>query len=193
MKKILSLLALFFITTTSVDALQEFKKISFDEAINHALQTNPQIKMSKIDVEISKNNIKTASKFLNPNIGTFQNIGKVATGNPQQIGADFTIEILKRGKRKQLAKSNSLAAFDNQKFQEYLLIYEVKYAYFNFLHKKANLKLITEQKKLTEELYYNAEKDYKKGLISKIDVIQAKIAFNRANIYHNILHHNQDD
>ena len=94
MKKIACILALFLITTPLTNALQEFKKISFDEAINHALNTNPQIKMSKINVEISKNDIKVASKFLNPNFGTYQNIGKAGEDNPQQIGTDLTIEIL---------------------------------------------------------------------------------------------------
>ena len=176
-KKIIYALVIILATLPSSFAIQDCKKLSLEEAINHALNTNPQIKMSKLDVEMSKNNIKFASKFLNPNFGTFQNMGKAGEENPQQIGTDFTIEILKRGKRKKLAKANFLVTSDNQKFQEYALIYEVKYAYFNFLHKKANLKLITEQKKLTEELYCNAEKDYKKGLISKIDVICRLKAF----------------
>lgn len=179
MKKIF---ILFLMLTLSANAIVEEKKISLNSAIEAALKTNPQIKILKLDVENSKNDIKIASHLQNPSISTFQNIGSIAKGNPQQIGVDYTIEILKRGKRKQAAKSYSDAVLNNQKFQEQVLIYEVKRAYFEFLLKKTNLKIIEEQKELTKKLLETAQK----GDLPKTDIIQARIAYNRALMYSNI-------
>ncbi len=179
MKKIFTTFLIFILPCF---AIVEDKKISLEEAINSALRTNPQVQMAKLDVEISKNDIQIASRFQNPSISTFQNIGEVANGNPQQFGADYTIELLKRGKRKSKARSDSVIARKNQQFQEYSLICEVKKAYIDLLLKKTNLKLIEEQKQLTKELLDLTVKQN----VSKTDVIQARIAYNRSVIYANI-------
>ncbi len=181
---ILSLLQLFF--AQSVFAIQEIKKINLVEAINFALETNPQIKMAKIDVEIAKNNIEIVNALKNPSIETFQNIGATGTGNPQQIGVDYVVEILKRGKRKKLAKSQTNVIFANQKFREYKLISDVKISYINFLLKKSNLEFMNEQKELAREIYENTLKKYNLQKTSKTELIQAKIAFNRTVLYSNI-------
>ena len=98
MKKIFLLLAL--LTTQSCFAIMESQKISLQEAIDSALLTNPQVKMAKLDVESSKNDIKSASRLQNPPIYAKHNMGKAREGNVQELGADYTIEILKRGRRK---------------------------------------------------------------------------------------------
>lgn len=183
MKKIL---IAFLIVTLPCFAIIEDKKISLNDAINCALETNPQIKMRKLDVDSSVNDIKIASRLQNPSITTFQNIGETGQGNPQQIGADYTIELLKRGKRKTKAQSDSYIISDNQKFQEYKLILEVKRAYIDFLLKKTNLKLIEEQKQLTKELLDTTNKQYSEKTASKTDTIEARIAYNRSVIYSNI-------
>lgn len=179
MKKIL---ILFFILTLSASAIVEEKKISLNSAIEAVIKTNPQIKIAKLDVESSKNDIKIASHLLNPSISTFQNIGEVAKGNPQQIGADYTIEILKRGKRKAAARKHSSAVLNNEKYLEQVLVYEVKRAYFDFLLKKTNLKIIEEQKELSKQLLETVQKQG----ANKTDIIQTRIAYNRAVMYSNI-------
>ena len=162
MKKTLVILLFLFLTTPTF-AIQETVKISLKEAINIALSTNPQIKMAKLDVETAKNNIKAVSGFKNPSIYTTQNMGAAGKGNPQEIGVDYTVEILKRGKRKQQAKSQMIVASDNQKFQEYNLILNVKTAYFDVLHKKNNMKLINEQKDISYEFLKNAQNEKNGG------------------------------
>ena len=184
MKKVL--FALLILTTTTCYGITETQKISLEEAIQSALETNPQVKMAKLSVEQSKNEIKAVNRLQNPSIKTNQNLGKAGEGEPQQIGADYVIEILKRGKRKEVAKSNSQAAFDNQKFQEFNLILEVKKAYFDLLLKKSNLRILAEQKNLSKQLLESAIKEEQKGNIPKTDVVQAKIAYNRTIMYYNI-------
>lgn len=185
MKKILIALLL-ILTTSSCYAVNETQKITLQEAIDIALKTNPQIKITKLDTEAAYNNIKIADKLQNPTIGTFNNIGKTGEGNPQQLGASYTVELFKRGKRKKLAQSNSMVALDNQKFQEFDLILEVKKAYFDVLQKKSNLKILTEQKKLAKELYETTQKEYKKSKLPQTDVVQAKISLNRSIMAYNM-------
>ncbi len=183
MKKILLLL---FFLSSNVFAIVEDKSISLVQAIDLALNTNPQIKILNLDIETSKNDIKIANKLQNPSIGTFQNIGSVAKGNPQQLGVDYTIEILKRGKRKNQAQSKVQSNINNEKFQEQMLILEVKKAYINLLLKKTNLKIVEEQKNLSLELMKTISLEVDKGSIPKTELIQAKIDYNRNQMYSRI-------
>ena len=184
MKKIL--IALFLLlTTTSCYAINETQKITLQEAIDVALKTNPQIKILKLNTESSINDIYIADKLQNPTIGAYNNIGDTGKGEPQQLGASYTIELFKRGKRKKLAQSDSIVALDNQKFQEFNLILDVKKAYFDVLQKKSNLKILTEQKILAKELYETTQKEYKNKKIPQTDVVQAKISLNRSIMAYN--------
>ena len=185
LKKFLTALLLILTTSTGY-AIQEEQKIDLKGAIEVALQTNPQIKLSKLDIDIARNNIFIADRLQNPSIHTFQNIPKAGVGNPQQIGVDYTIEILKRGKRKEAAKTYSLAAIDSQKFLEYSLITEVKKSYINLLVKKSHLQILKEQEALYEELYKRMEEDVKQEKLPETEAIQAKIVLNRAIMYSNI-------
>ena len=185
LKKFLTALLLILTTSTGY-AIQEEQKIDLKGAIEVALQTNPQIKLSKLDIDIARNNIFIADRLQNPSIHTFQNIPKAGVGNPQQIGVDYTIEILKRGKRKETAKAYSLAAIDSQKFLEYSLITEVKKSYINLLVKKSHLQILKEQEALYEELYKRMEEDVKQEKLPETEAIQAKIVLNRAIMYSNI-------
>ena len=185
LKKFLTALLLILTTNTGY-AIQEEQKIDLKGAIEVALQTNPQIKLSKLDIDIARNNIFIADRLQNPSIHTFQNIPKAGVGNPQQIGVDYTIEILKRGKRKETAKAYSLAAIDSQKFLEYSLITEVKKSYINLLVKKSHLQILKEQEALYEELYKRMEEDVKQEKLPETEAIQAKIVLNRAIMYSNI-------
>ena len=164
----------------------ENKKINLEEAINITLGQNPKVKIQKLNTQSSINEIKIADRLQNPSIETFQNIGKAGEGNPQQIGIDYTIEILKRGKRKEYAKSEALAALNNEKYYEQVLILNVKKAYIDLLLKKANYKILKDQQDLTKELYETANKQSQKDIIPHTEVIQAKIALNRAIIYTNV-------
>ena len=184
MKKIILFLILFLLNSSSF-ALVENKKIDLNQAIEITLSANPRVKIEKLNVETSKNEINIADRLQNPSLHTFQNIGTAGEGNPQQVGADYTIEILKRGKRKDYQKSESIAAYDNQKFKEQQLILGVKKAYIDLLLKKSYLKILTDQQELSRELYDFAKNESQKGKLPKTEVIQAEIALNRAIMYTN--------
>ena len=69
-KSILTFLALTTFTQASWAIVDE-QKIGLMEAIQKVLETNPQIQMLDMDVEISKNNTKKANRLENPSIDAF--------------------------------------------------------------------------------------------------------------------------
>lgn len=187
----LRLIILFFVLVIFAKAefclgIVENKKINLNEAINITLSANPKVKIQKLNTQSSVNEIKIADRLQNPSVEFFQNIGKAGEGNPQQIGVDYTIEILKRGKRKEYAKSEALAALDDEKYYEQVLTLNVKKAYIDLLLKKANYRVLKNQQDLTFELYETAKKQSEKNIIPHTEVIQAKIALNRSIIYTNV-------
>ena len=117
MKKII-ISILFIILCLPTFGILEDKKVSLSNAIETVLSNNPQLKMSDIDIEIAKNTIKKENALKNPAVGTFQSIGKTAKGNAQEVGVDYVIELLKRGKRKNIAKIQSNIAQDDKNIQK---------------------------------------------------------------------------
>lgn len=63
-----------------------------------AQENNLDIKSSKIDVDIMKNEIKASNRLQNPSLETTWNFGKTGKGNPNQIGLVETIELFKLDK-----------------------------------------------------------------------------------------------
>ena len=179
MKKILlTTLFLAFFTQNSWAILDEHK-ISIQEAIQKALETNPQIQMLDMDVEISKNNTKAANRLQNPSIDIFKSMGRAIETEPQLIGGSYKLELFKRHKRKLYARAQESVAFNNRNFSQYDLILDVRKAYIDLLLKKSNLNIRKHQQKLAAELYESMQKDAKIGKIPQTEVLQAKIALNR--------------
>lgn len=179
MKKIfLSILVLTTLSQASWAILDE-KKITIQEAIQKALETNPQIQMLDMDVEISKNNIKKANRLENPSLDVFKSMGDAIESEPQLIGGSYKFELFKRGKRKNLAKTQEIIAQNERYFSQYDLILDVRKAYIDLLLKKSNLNIRKHQEKLARELYESMQKDAKAGKIPQTEVLQAKIALNR--------------
>lgn len=185
-RKLIFLTSIIFFSITPLFAILEYGEISLIEAIDIALKTNPQVQMKKIETDIAKNDVKIANRLQNPSISTFQNIGATAQGNPQEVGADYVIELLKRGKRKNYALIKEAIAKDNKKLYELTLAYEVKKAYIDLLYKKTNLKILNEQKELAKEILEDIEIEYQNNKLPKTDVVQAKIALNRSIMYSNL-------
>ncbi len=185
-RKLIFLISIIFFSITPLFAILEYGEISLIEAIDIALKTNPQVQMKKLEADIEKNDVKIANRLQNPSISTFQNIGATAQGNPQEVGADYVIELLKRGKRKNYALIKEAIAKDNKKLYELTLAYEVKKAYIDLLYKKTNLKILNEQKELAKEILEDIETEYQNNKLPKTDVVQAKIALNRSIMYSNL-------
>ena len=179
MKKILLVLLTYILTSQTVFAIENIQKIDIKQAIEIARQNNLDIKASKIDVDMAKNDVKQANRLQNPDLEVFLNLGKSGKGNPQTIGMSEVVEIGKRGARKNLAKSSLLKTEADLSFEEFYLGMDVRKAYINLVASKTILKNLVVQQKLFEELVAIAEKKVKTGELPEIDLIQARIAYNQ--------------
>lgn len=155
------------------------QKITLQNAIELAVKNNIDYTANKLNIEIAKNNIKSANRLQNPDFNVFYNFGKAGSGNPQQIGLSETIEIAKRGARKKLAKSNLELTKENVSYFEFDLKMDVREAYVNLVAAKSILNSLEQQQKLLEELVAIAKKRVAAGAAPEMDVIQAEIALNQ--------------
>ncbi len=155
------------------------QKITLQNAIELAIKNNIDYTANKLNIEIAKNNVKSANRLQNPDINVFYNFGKAGSGNPQQIGLSETIEIAKRGARKKLAKSNLELTKENVNYFEFDLKMDVREAYVNLVAAKSILNSLEQQQKLLEELVAIAKKRVSAGAAPEMDVIQAEIALNQ--------------
>lgn len=164
------------------EALEEtsaYEKISLPDAINYALSHNLDIKGNRINVDIARNNIKTANRLKNPSLFSFFNFGKAATDNPNNIGLLFPVEIAKRGPRKNLAKSSFELTKGYVSLAELNLRLDVRQAYIDLVAAKSILKILDDHRKLLQELASVAQRKYEVGTAPQMDVIQAKMTLNQ--------------
>ena len=164
--------------TTSKE-LSEYEKISLPDSIDYALKNSLDIKRSRLDVDIAKNNVKSANRLRNPSIISFFNFGRAATDNPNTYGLLFPVEIAKRGPRKNLAKSNLDLTKGNVALAELNLRLDVRQAYVDLVAAKSNLKILNEQRLLLQDLLNIAQKKYDAGAVPEMDVIHAKMTLNQ--------------
>ena len=158
---------------------EEIKPISLNEAIQIALENNLDYKSGKLNIDIAKNNIKSANRLQNPGIYTFWNFGKSGHGNPQQIGITQTIEIAKRSPRKKLAQAKLKLTDNDILYMAFRLKTDVKIAYIETLGAKTKFHTLKEQEQLLQTLLDIAKKRVEAGASAEIHVLQAKIALNQ--------------
>lgn len=179
MKKIFSVILTLILTAQIALAAEDTKKVDIKGAIEIAKENNLDIMSSRINLDIAKNDIKSADRLQNPDVNLFYNFGRSGKGNPQQIGMSQTVELGKRGARKNLAKSNLKLTENNLDYLEFDLRMDVRESYINLVASKSILKNMLGQQKLFEELVEIAEKKVKTGELPEIDLIQAKISLNQ--------------
>lgn len=179
MKKILTLAFLLITTATSCFAIMDRTKISIQEAIEIASKNNLDIQATRLNLKIEENNIKEANRLQNPAIGAQFEMGKAGKGNPQQIGVVQTIELGKRGARKELAKSNLELTQRNIEYFERDLRMDVREAYTNLLAKKAVLTTRMQQEETLKGMLDFAKERYKTRKVSEMDVLQAQLQVNQ--------------
>jgi len=154
----------------------EFEKIDLKTAIDIALQNNIDIKSSEMDLEIAKNNIKISNQLQNPAIKTFWNFGRACEGNPNQIGLAQTIELFKRGARKNLAKSIYNTASHELEYNKFQLKMDVSEAYVKLVVAKLLLNKNKHQQTFHEKLLKISNLYNLKTEDENLDTIEAKIA-----------------
>ena len=179
MKKIILFLALILLTTPVAFGIVDITKVSIKDAVEIASKTNLDIQASRLNISIEKNNISASNRLHNPEFGSFFNMGKAGKGNPQELGLSQTIEIAKRHSRKNLAKSNLELVQRSVEYLEFDLRMDVREAYTNLLAKKSVHTTMKEQEKLLTDMLSQAEQMHKKGKVSEIDVLQAKLLLNQ--------------
>ncbi|MCD7878634.1 MAG: TolC family protein [Candidatus Gastranaerophilales bacterium] len=178
MKKIL-LFIILFLCSLPAESIIETNKITIQQAVSIAAANNLDIQSSRLNIKIRENNIKSANRLQNPGINTFYNFGQSGKGNPQQIGVSQTIEIGKRGARKKLAQSEYELSNIDIAYLEADLRMDVREAYTNLLAKKSVLTTMKNQEDLLNRILIVAKDMNKKGTVSEIDVLQAKLLLNQ--------------
>jgi len=171
-------------TGTSADDIK-YQKISLPDAIVYALSHNIDIQGNRLNINIAKNDVKTANRLRNPYIQMFLNSGKASTDNPNNIGMIFPVDIAKRGPRKNLAKSTLELTKGNVALAEFYLRLDVRQAYVDLVAAKSDLKILGDQRKLLQDLLYIAQKKFDVGAVPEMDVIHAKMTLNQLLIQEN--------
>lgn len=174
-KVIFIILAVFLLNQSCFCA--EYKKIDLKTAVDLALQNNKRL--SEIDLEIAKNNIKAADRLQNPVIKNFWNFGRACEGNPNQIGLVQTIELFKRGARKNLAKSIYNTKEQELEYQKFRLKMDVSEAYVRLVAAKLLLNKYKHQQEFHEKSLNLSKINKSKTEEEKLETIEAKIALNQ--------------
>lgn len=158
---------------------EEVKKVNLDEAIDAALENNIDLKAAQININIARNEIKTANRLQNPSVDAFYFLGGAGKSEPKQIGISQNVEIAKRNARKNLAKSNLALVEKNVDYTEFDLKMDVREAYIDLVAAKSILYTLEQQKELQDELLEIAKEKVKDKKEPVIDVLQAEISLNQ--------------
>ncbi len=164
--------------STSADVIN-YKKIPLSMAIEYALENNRDIKNIRLNINVAKNDIKSANRLKNPYIQSFFNTGTAATDNPNSVGLIVPVEIAKRSARKNLAKSSLELTKGSVALAELSLRLNVRQAYVNLVAAKSTLKILNDQRLLLQDLVNISQKKYKAGAAPGMDVIHSKMTLNQ--------------
>lgn len=179
MKKIIAALILGIFIQTSAFGIEDVKKVYLQGAINAAMENNLDLQVTELNVNIAKNDIKSANRLQNPSFDVFYNYGASGWTEPRQLGLSQTVEVAKRRARKKLAQSNLKLVETNVDYTRFDLKMDVREAYINLVATKSVLETLKQQQHLQEDLLAIAQKRVQAGKVPEIDVIQAEIALNQ--------------
>lgn len=179
MRKLILIGILCFCTQLVSLGIEDVKKVYLQDAIDAALKNNIDLQAAQLNINIAKNNIKSANRLQNPSFDVFYNFGASGWTEPRQLGMSQTVEIAKRKARKNLAKSNLKLVETNVGYTKFDLKMDVREAYINLVAAKSVLATLEQQQHLQVELLSIAKKRVKEGKVPEIDVIQAEIALNQ--------------
>ncbi len=177
MKKIFTILCLLLFQ--NIVYAENIYKVDLKEALNIALQNNIDLKSSKINIDVAKNQLIQANRLQNPTIDYYHFMGKATKSEPKQLGITQNIELAKRTHRKNLANSQLTLAEKQLDYTTFDLKMDVREAYIELVAAKSILNTLEQQKVLQEELLSIAQNMVKENKAPIIDVIQAEIALNQ--------------
>lgn len=175
-KTIIPILLLLISTTTF--AIEDIKQITLDEALKVAIDNSIELDTQKLNVEISKNDIKVANRLQNPSLDTYWNMGQAGSGNPHTIGISQLIEVFKRKYRKKSAIANYKVSEETSRYKNFDLKMDVREAYINLVNAKSVAQSLEMEEKSLSEINRLVKQRYKNGKATETDVIQADISLN---------------
>lgn len=158
--------------------IEEITKISIQEAINIAVENSMELQSQKLNVQIAKNNIKSANRLQNPSIDTNWMIGSAGKGNPHGIGVTQMIEVFKRKHRKKSAQASFEVSDETARYKNFDLKMDVREAYINLVSAKTIVDSLEIEEKSLLEINRLVKERYKAGKASETDVIQSDISIN---------------
>jgi len=188
-KKLLSIIPFIILFSLTV-AAQE--RMSLDDAISQALENNYSLKMTRNDMTMADNNV-TPAPFLPTVTGTgrqSQTSNTVASSssatedtrtNNYSAGLTLTWKIFDGfGMFTTYSKSQELLSMSSQrvKIEAENLIMRVCSEYYNIIVQQKRLESTRTSLELSRSRYENAEEKYLLGVISGLDLQQAKIDLN---------------
>ncbi len=159
-------------------AIEDIKQITLDEAINIAIENSIELDTQKLNVEIAKNNIKSANRLQNPSIDTYWNMGSAGMGNPHSVGISQMIELFKRKNRKKSAIASHQVTEESSRYINFDLKMDVREAYINLVAAKSIAASLEVEEKLLSDINAIVKQRYKNGDATETDVIQANISLN---------------
>lgn len=179
MRRLIVFLLIFLICQGASFGIEDVKKVYLGEAIEIAITNNIDLKSAKLNIDIAKNDIKSANRLQNPSFEAFYYAGAAGWSEPRQLGVSQTVEVAKRNARKNLAKSTFKLVQKNIDYTKFDLKMDVREAYINLVAAKSIQETLEQQLHLQEELLGIAKSRVKSGKVPEIDVIQAEIALNQ--------------
>lgn len=179
MKNFLLIIFILIFLQSASFGIEDVKKVYLQEAIDVAVENNIDLQAAKLEINIAKNNIKSANRLQNPSFETLFYAGAAPWSEPRQIGLSQTVEIAKRQARKKLAQSHFQLTEKNVDYTKFDLKMDVREAYIHLVAEKSVLETLKQQQTLQEELLNIAKQRAQSGNVPEIDVLQAEIALNQ--------------
>src|SRR3989338_8852269 len=145
-------------------------EITLDESIKQALDSNPEIKALRKDVDIAYGEIIEANTFSNPEASYSTKEGEESDEKPN---VEFELEKEFRlgtwGPKRKAAKAGYEVAKEKLRASEQKLVQEVKTSFFSLLSLEGKSELAQDVFKLNDELAQIARTRLEKGEVSEVE------------------------
>ncbi|GEM_PF-2922913 len=153
----------------------EKQGVTLDEAVERALNFNPEFKALRKNVDIARSEITRANTFSNPEAslnlgrGTSSEEGGDKSITGYEISVDKQMRVGSWWFNRKAAKAGFDVARDALRSAEQALIREVKSTFYSLLSLERSLKLADETIRLNDELAKVARARFERGEVSEVE------------------------
>jgi len=184
-------LFLFFTFTNALSQDAAAKELSLDEAVNHAIEYNINLKKMRVDLEASANTVKKSWSEVFPRISasagtslatplfTGNGLKDKALTNSVSVGLilDLNAGIPYAIKNNLLVHQGNLLRYEEASTQ---LSIQIIKKYYSLVVEKNNLVFLEEVLALAEKQYERSQISFSNGLVRELSVIQSRLACENA-------------